>query len=237
VPFGLTIKDKLGLPIGNVLLIVEGVGSFMTDEQGAVVIELPDALLGQVIIITPIKSGVRLDPLAFTVGDSETIELEAEREQVPTACKETDLSERRLGLDNKYLDLHNFAVVSLNTLLERKTSAPLTAKERIEVTVEELLANFQQVQTLSSTSMPTARLVCPRSELSCKIKTHSRSRRLYRKLIQQSYQAYVAVITDLLAEEVVTKAYARGQLKEARLMQRLALSRLKRLRIRTAECG
>jgi hypothetical protein len=222
--------------VGNVLLVVEGVGSFLTDEFGSVVIDLPESLLGSVLIINPRKSGVQLDSLAFTVGETENIELEAQVEPVPAACRVTDISEKRLRLDANYVDLHEYASESLNELLLRKRNAPLEVTDRIRTALAELTANFEQLQALSANSLPTARWICPRSEATCSIKTHGRSKRQYRRLIIRSYEAYVAVLADLLSDEIITKSYNRGQVKEMRLLKRLALSRLKRLRLRTSEC-
>jgi len=234
--FTLTITDDTGTPVPRALVIIQGIGTFITDDNGLVVIILPKDQEGTAFTVKAIKLGFAIPDAVVTVGDLSTATLQAARSPYPASCVARDITAERATLDASFISLYEFQRKLLVRLQAQQGTAKPQVAAGITRALNQLALKTEKVQDLSARKLPSAILWCPPSELSCELKSLSDVRVRYRRYVKGSFKTFGSVLNWLEKVRVVDKTFVADFSREARLQRNATLGRLDRISLATLVC-
>lgn len=162
--------------------------------------------------------------------------LAAHNISLPPFCSIQDFSRARVEVDFLADSLFDFLVKVLRDLRARKQSAPEEVLNELVSKEDELASLRIKLQRYSVRRLPSARLVCPPSESTCRSVSLLRQTSGYIRLVRQSYRVFVRTLYKLRKRGSVTSAYYSAQKRDGRYLRRWTIEKLRRIKWDTSLC-
>jgi len=237
-PLTLTITDDNGERVPEALVVIEGVGTFITDENGQLTVVLSKDMEGDTLSIYSAKIGYNIPSTEIVVGGAANAQVVAAIRSYPSSCTLTDISAQRVKLDSNFEELYAFSKAIVSGLRDDGNVSALGASTttRLDDSLKRLENQFLKLQVVSARRLPTGLLTCPQSETSCKTNALGRERARYSRGVKRTYRTFGATLRWLEGRRVVSKDFSLSYAREARTLRNRVLTRLDRLSFTTSVC-
>jgi hypothetical protein len=237
-PLTFTITDDSGEKVSEALVVIEGVGTFVTDENGQLTVIFSKETKGDALVINSTKTGYTIPTIQIVVGDNATTEVVAKMRSFPSSCNSTDITAQRVKLDSTYEELYTFSTAVLSVLRDDGDVSVLGASTRTRLanSLERLESQFLKLQVVSAKRLPTILLSCPQSETMCKRSERDRGRTHYNRNVKRTYRTFESTLRWLQNAKIVSQGFSLSYAREARTLRNRTLTRLDRLRFTTSVC-
>ena len=221
-----TIKDFGGNFVANAIVIVKGIGSFISDESGQVAITVPVSYARDSLTISVVKTGYTFPPFELSLDQVATTIAEGTINELPEACTTIDVTAERLAMDSTFSELANTLQTTVEQLLLKSSENPDLSDE-LQAFAQRISALFNTGQTISAYQLPTARLACSAAQ-ECRRSTLQFSKHRYAIATTQMYRAGMRALALATNAELLPQKSAAQQSREVRLLRSLFLARLGR---------
>jgi len=232
------VVDEEEQPISNVLLIVEGNGTYVTDISGKSYIAIPIGKEGTPVRIKANKTGFAIPDVTAVMENGSQSVMRALTLYIPISCTRRDISEPRSTLDNMAFRLYTFqrSIIFKIAIKKRNSLAPLGPI--FKNTLARLENQFMALQHLSATKLPSILLSCPKYENLCQRQQFREARTYFRRKVRRSNRIFETLLNVLSVKKHLVangKVSYRYKVK-ARKYSRKTLKTLSKIRLNSSAC-